>query len=248
MELEIRVEEQLPHWLEQAREIQTSLLPDGPPVYAGYEIAFRSRPAAVVGGDLFDFHETSPDILGLAIGDATGHGLPAALQARDAVVGLRMAAEQNLKLAKTMERLSRVVRTGGTGSRFISLFCAELDARGHLIYVNGGHPPPLILRAGGGDVVALGPTGPVMGLPFAPGYERGFAQLEPSDKLLLYTDGVVEAKDLAGDEFGRDLVVRSAKWAETAQDAVDLVFLALQAFTSGAVQADDETLVVVRRL
>ena len=202
----------------------------------------------MVGGDLFDFPATAPDILGLAIGDATGHGLPAALQARDAVVGLRMAAEQNLELATTMERLSRVVRSGGTGSRFISLFRAELDSHGHLIYVNGGHPPPLIVRAGRRARRSPRPTGPVMGLPIETAYERGHAQLQPGDMLLLYTDGVVEAEDLAGDEFGEELLVRSARWGETAKDAVDLVFLALQAFTTGAPQADDETLVVVRRL
>ena len=239
--------------MEQAQEVQTSLLPAVPPRLPGYDIAFESRPAVIVGGDLFDFLELSPTTLGFSIGDAMGHGMPAALQARDAVVGLRMAAEQDLKITRGMTRLAKVLRgTGSTSgsSRFISLFYGELDVRGNLSYINAGHPAPLLLRSESGQVEALKTGGPVMGLPIEVAYEQGEAVLRPGDLLLLYTDGLTEARNAAGVEWGcRGLLQAVGRVLQQEQrDAKAVVagiFDSLVDFTDGRVASDDRTLVVL---
>ena len=237
--------------MEQAQEVQTSLLPAAPPTIEGYDIAFETRPAVIVGGDLFDFLEFSPSSFGVSIGDAMGHGLPAALQARDAVVGLRMAAAQDLPLEEAMARLARVLRGTSPSSRFLSMFYGELDAAGRIRYSNAGHPAPLLLRAASGHVEQLKAGGPVMGLAIPVAYEQGEAQLEPGDFLVLYTDGLTEARNAAGVEWScRGLlraVARRYSPATTAADVVRAVYEGLAEFTEGAVASDDRTLVVLRR-
>ncbi|HSB61591.1 MAG TPA: SpoIIE family protein phosphatase, partial [Vicinamibacteria bacterium] len=93
---------------DEAAEIQQSLLVEDPPHFSGYEIACRSVPAEEVGGDFYDFHPFNGDVLGLAFGDASGHGLPAALLVRDVVTGLRMGIEKELKIAHVFAKLNRV--------------------------------------------------------------------------------------------------------------------------------------------
>jgi hypothetical protein len=243
---------ELIQFIEQAREIQTSLLPREAPRFDGYDVAFRSRPAMIVGGDIFDFQQVLPSTLGISIGDATGHGLPAALQARDAIVGLRMGVEENLKIVKMIEKLSRVVQAGGSVSRFISLFYTELDRHGNLVYVNAGHVPPLLFRHATGEVVELPSSGPVIGLPVAAHYEQSFERMAPGDVLLLYTDGLCEARNPAGEEHGLERMIavlrREAAKGRTAREVVGRLFEELDAFTGGALQIDDETAVVVRRV
>jgi hypothetical protein len=234
----------------QAREVQTSLLLAAPPEFPGYEIAFGARPAALVGGDVYDFVRVPGGTLGVAVGDAAGHGLGAALQARDVIVGLRMGVEESLKIFRTMEKLASVVRRNSpASSRFISLFYAELHRNGHLIYVNAGHPPPLVLRAAGG-VSTLEASGPVMGLDIVPAvYAPSFDALGRGDLAVLYTDGILEAVDRHDREFGRDRLVGALRERnnESAPDLVTRVFATLDSFTEGAPQSDDQTLVLVRR-
>ncbi|MEM9290330.1 MAG: SpoIIE family protein phosphatase [Acidobacteriota bacterium] len=251
--------------IHEARQVQTSLLPTKAPDFPGFEIAFRARPAELVGGDLYDFrqrHEDDGPTLGIALGDATGHGLPAALQARDAVVGLRMAAEDRRGLLCAVEALSRVTRAGGTGSRFISLVCLELSADGRISYVNAGHIPPLILRADG-RIDNLPSTGRVMGLPVPARYHQRSARLEPGDILVLYTDGIPEARNGDDEEFGLQRMAEVAHQVQARQlqewrsqtraeggelkDVVDAIFEASDHFIDYVAPADDQTLVLVRR-
>jgi sigma-B regulation protein RsbU (phosphoserine phosphatase) len=115
---------------EQARTIQLSLLPPGRREFAGYDVFAASTPAQSVGGDLYDYHHVDPETLGIAVADASGHGLPAALQARDVATGLRMGVERDLKITRMVERLNRVIHQSGLSSRFISLFFGELERNG----------------------------------------------------------------------------------------------------------------------
>src|SRR5437899_220434 len=133
----------------QARAIQLSLLPHGRPSFGECDIAAVSVPAQSVGGDLYDFIHVDRDTLGVAVADSSGHGLPAALQARDVATGLRMGVERDLKLQRVVERLNRVIHQSGLTSRFISMFFGELERNGNLSYINAGHPPPLLLDASG---------------------------------------------------------------------------------------------------
>ncbi len=235
--------------MEEAREIQTSLLPEVPPAFAGFELAMRSRPAVVVGGDIVDFHQHVADALGIVVGDASGHGLPAALHARDAVVGLRVGVEENLKVVKTIEKLDRVLRRGGSRNRFISLFFAEIDSDGNLVYVSAGHNPALLVRAHTGPVERLTSTGPVLGLPLNGRFRRGFQHLDPGDLVAIYTDGLVEAVDARGDEYGLERLIGtlSRHSERSLEDVASEVFATLDRYTGVEPQADDQSLVLIRR-
>ena len=186
--------------LNKAREIQMSLLPLKAPDFPNYDIAGLSVPAEEVGGDLYDFLRIDGDILGVAIADASGHGLPAALQARDAMIGLRMGLEKDLKMAKSIEKLNKVIHASRLSSRFISMFYAELEHSGHLLFVNAGHPPPIILK--GTKQTKLSDGGMILGPNPAATYQRGYAKMEAGDIALLYTDGLTEAMNPKGVEYG----------------------------------------------
>src|SRR5678815_1352577 len=134
--------------IHEARDIQLSLLPAGPPDFEGFDIDGQSHPADVVGGDLFDYIPQSHRLLGVAVADASGHGLPAALQARDVITGMRMGMQGDLKIIAAIERLNRVVNMSRLSSRFVSLFYGEVESNGNFIYCNAGHPPALFLHNG----------------------------------------------------------------------------------------------------
>jgi len=234
--------------LEESRIIQESLLPPAPPRFAGYDIDGRSRPTEIVGGDLFDYLPLSEDLLGVAIADASGHGLPAALLARDVITGLRVSADANLKVVRTVERLNRVIHRAALSSKFISLFYCELERNGTLIYCNAGHNPPLIRRARSFETLERG--GLVLGPNPAARYERGHVVLRPGDTVVLYTDGLIERKDRRGREYGMERLRRLLRDLEgkTAREMVDALFEASDKFANGAPAADDRTAVVIRKL
>jgi hypothetical protein len=105
---------------EEARKIQTSILPRRAPTYGDFEFAGRSDPMETVGGDFFDYIPVTDKILGLAIADVSGHGLPAALQVRDIYMGLRMGLARDFKIVRTVERMNRIIHRSTLTSRFVS--------------------------------------------------------------------------------------------------------------------------------
>src|SRR5262245_55809382 len=128
------VEERLRGGLTEAAQIQQSLLVEEPPAFKGYDLAAHSVPAEEVGGDFFDFISFDDELLGFSIGDASGHGLPAALQVRDVVTGLRMGIEKDLKVAEVFARLNRVIHRSNLSSRFVSVFYGEVDPVGNMVF------------------------------------------------------------------------------------------------------------------
>jgi sigma-B regulation protein RsbU (phosphoserine phosphatase) len=235
---------------EQAQQIQASILPRRAPVFAGYDVAGRTSSMHGMGGDLFDFIPLSEKLLGITIADASGHGLPAALQVRDVYVGLRMGLSRDFKIVRTVERLNEIIHRSSLKSRFVSTFYAELESNGNFIYVNAGHPPPFHIAAGG-EVTRLIHGGPVLGpLPSA-SYERGMVSLAGGDMVVLYTDGITEAL-ASGDttrreEYGvhRLLEVLRAHQGEAAAAILDAVFASVEAWTEDTPPQDDRTVVVV---
>ena len=145
----------------QVAEIQDGLLREAPPRLPGFEIAYRSIPAEEVGGDFCDFVHVAEDLVGFAIGDASGHGLPAALMVRDIVTGLRMGLEKHLRMEYVFSRLNRVIHRSNPSSRYVSVFYGELESNGNLAYVNAGHQPPLLFRRD--RIVELRAGGTVIG-------------------------------------------------------------------------------------
>jgi sigma-B regulation protein RsbU (phosphoserine phosphatase) len=236
----------------EAAEIQQSLLVEDPPEFPGFEIACRSIPAEEVGGDFFDFQVSGGDMLGLAIGDASGHGLPAALLVRDVVTGLRMGIERELKVAHVFAKLNRVIHRSNLSSRFVSVFYGELETDGNLVYVNAGHPPPLLFfqdPTRGNGYMELDTGGTVIGPLPEVQFRRGFARVRPGEVLVLCTDGILERRDRAGEFFGGEglrALVRE-KTGSSAGEILEGLFAAALAFGDGRPWEDDATAVVVRR-
>jgi sigma-B regulation protein RsbU (phosphoserine phosphatase) len=238
----------------EAAEIQQSLLVEEPPAFAGYDLAARSVAADEVGGDFYDFEGFGRDMLGVSIGDASGHGLPAALLVRDVVTGLRMGIEKELKVAHVFEKLNRVIHRSRLSSRFVSVFYGELEADGNLVYVNAGHQPPILFfkeqRPDRLSEMELTIGGTVIGpLPEAR-FRRGFARVHPGEVLLMLTDGILERRDKAGEFFGEDRVraiVRELQ-ARPAAAILDRLFDAAFAWGEARPWEDDATIVVVKRV
>lgn len=235
--------------LREARAIQMSSLPGRAPDFEGFEIAGLSEPAEEVGGDILDFLTIDEHLLGIAMGDASGHGLPAALQARDVITGLRMGVERDLKITAVMRRLNSVIHRGGLTSRFVSLFYGELESNGNFVYVNAGHDPGVILRANG-DMESLGSTGLVMGPVENVSFRRELAHLSPGDLVLLYTDGVTERMGSSGElglagvlEFLREELDSGEEFASLPHRLLRRV----RAFGEDLPWTDDVSLLILRR-
>ena len=232
---------------EQARTIQLSLLPPGRQEFAGYDVFASSSPAETVGGDLYDYFDIDPETLGIAVADASGHGLPAALQARDVATGLRMGVERDLKITRMVERLNRVIHQSGLSSRFISLFFGELERNGNLSYINAGHPPPLLLDSRGVRELSVG--GMLLGPDPGAAYKLGFVHVDRGASLLAYSDGVFEREDRGGKIFGRE---RLGDWLRAtaqlpAEEAVADLIRRLTEYGGGRAFEDDVTVMLVRR-
>jgi sigma-B regulation protein RsbU (phosphoserine phosphatase) len=227
--------------------IQRSLFPERIPEFPGYEIAGRAETADVVGGDFYDFLPLDDEIMGIALGDASGHGLPAALLVRDVVTGLRMGVEKDMKITPALRKLNQVIHRSSLSTKFVSLFYAELERNGNLMYVNAGHIPPfLVLDRGtyrldvGGSV--LGPLPEIR-------FKRGFAHLDKGGILVVFSDGIVERANKKGDQFGEARVAEivSAHRSNGARAILDALFRAARDHTRARWE-DDATIVVVRRL
>ncbi len=231
----------------EARAIQLSLLPAAAPSFGDYDIFAASIPAEEVGGDLYDFIRVSQRSLGIAVADASGHGLPAALQARDAIIGLRMGVEENLRISATLEKLNRVVNHSALASKFISLFYAELESAGTIVYCNAGHNPPLLWD--GAAFRELSRGGMILGPNPTSQYERGYETLALGSILLAYTDGIVEAVNPSDEAFGMDrlrAVISDHAWA-SARELVEAVFASVREHAGGDTRDDDQTVVAVLR-
>jgi len=237
----------------EAAEIQQSLLLEEAPDFPGYDIACRSLPAEEVGGDFYDFFPFDGEMMGIAIGDASGHGLPAALLVRDVVTGLRMGIEKDLKMSHVFSKLNRVIHRSNLSSRFVSVFYGELEADGTLIYINAGHQPPMLFvndPKHPDRVIELVKGGTVIGpLPEAR-FQRGIAHVRPGEVLVLCTDGILERRNRAGDFFGEERLkelVRKRRESDT-ETILEAIFAAAFAFGDGRTWEDDATALIVRRL
>jgi sigma-B regulation protein RsbU (phosphoserine phosphatase) len=236
----------------EARRIQSSILPRKIPIYGSFEFAAKSEPMEIVGGDFYDFIPITDKILGLAIADVSGHGLPAALQVRDVYTGLRMGLSRDFKIVRTVERLNEIIHRSTLTSRFVSMFYGELELSGNFIFVNAGHPAPHYVRADG-TAQPLREGGAVLGPIRQATYERGFIRLQPGELVVLTTDGILESQAPGGPdgkpgEYGEErlLAVVRAHLARPAKEIVDAVFTDVDRYRGSRALKDDRTVVVVR--
>ncbi len=190
--------------LDTARRIQRSILPRDVPSIDGVRVTVRYLPMTAVAGDLYDFFLPAGGPLGLLVADVSGHGVPAALIASMVKVA---ASSHKQEIAEPGQFLTSMNRTldGQLGGQFVTAICAHLDrAGGVMAYAGAGHPPILHWRASTRELVPLHSTGMILGpFPGAP-YDTGRQAIAPGDRLALYTDGLLEARDAAGRMFGDD--------------------------------------------
>lgn len=229
----------------EAQRIQQSILPQRVPKFEGFDIYGRTKAAETVSGDFYDFIPITESILGLAIADGSGHGLPAALIVRDVYMGLRMGVDRDFKIVRTLQKLNQIIHRSRLTTKFVSVFYGELELGGTFIYSNAGHNPPFILKDGnrfellrnGGSV--LGPT------PDAT-FMRGYVQLNPGDVLCMYTDGIVEARDRKDREFGLERLQKLVKANRDlfAQEIARQIFARVDDWAPEA--EDDRTVVIVK--
>lgn len=236
----------------EARKIQVSIQPKREPVYGDFDIIGRTEAMDEVGGDFFDYIPITTKILGLAIADVSGHGLPAALQVRDVHMGLRMGLGRDYKIVRTVERLNEIIHRSTLTSRFVSLVYGELELSGNFIYVNAGHPPPFHLAADG-EVKFLEEGGAVLGPLAAAAYERGMVKLGAGDLVVLYTDGITETRGWNEEgkleEFGVERVIALCRRLSErpAREIAGAIFAAVKDFSGDRPVADDRTVLVIRR-
>jgi serine phosphatase RsbU (regulator of sigma subunit)/pSer/pThr/pTyr-binding forkhead associated (FHA) protein len=243
---EERAKHRLDEELSLARNIQQSLLPRSFPAEGWLRAAGGSVASRMVGGDYFDVTRVNPHCWSAVVADVSGKGPGAALLAALLQGALIAASEEPSVLGRRMERLNRFLLDRTGGEKYATVFHCLLDRDGRLSYVNAAHCPPLLARAGV-PLAELDATGMPVGLVEAARYEVAEARLAPGDKLVIYTDGVTEAQNAAGEFFGkkklREIVAASA--AESCQAIHDAIQQAVTAFTEGAEQSDDITLLVL---
>lgn len=197
--------------LQQAREIQQSLLPKEIPQVTGFEIEGAWEPASVVGGDYYDVIKLSETKLGICIADVVGKSVSAALLMANVQASVRAFATESTPPSVLCRRVNSVLCANIAVGKFVTLFYAVLDAeRGSLRYTNAGHPLPILIRANG-EVEELQNGGAVIGVFPDWKYEDSVVRLGPGDRLLLFTDGITEAGLPGGEEFGEQRLVAGAR-------------------------------------
>lgn len=231
-----------------AAEIQQALLPKPIASLTYVEAAAASIPCRSIGGDFFDYLEQFGDAFGFALGDVSGKGPPAALMS---ALMQGMFAAQSPHAggpAPIVTAINKALCRRGIEARFVTLMFGVITPGGKLTYCNAGHNPPFIVGKSG--VRRLEAGGPVVGLlEFAP-FDEESVQLEVGDTIVVFSDGVSEAMDRAGEELGDDRLIAAVRAAieQGAQGLVEHVVAAVREFTTGAPQSDDITVMVIRYL
>jgi len=238
--------------IEIAREVQEGLFPQNYPPVPGLEYIGYCRPALGVGGDYYDFVRVDDRALGIAVGDVSGKGIPAALLMASLRASLHaQAIAAPTDLGTLMSRLNALIFEASPGNRYATFFYGQYDARTrHLSYVNAGHNPPLVFRPRDGalEILKVEGGGTVIGLLPAAEYTECGLDLAPGDLFVGYTDGVSEAMNTEGEEWGEERMTQAIRACLHLHPraVVQQVMAAADAFASGARQNDDMTLVVMR--
>ncbi len=233
-----------------AAKIQHDLLPKDFPHVHGYDIAGRSLAAHMVGGDSYDCIPITPRRLAICLGDVSGKGLPAALLMANVQATLRAQTTLDPSARECLARSNTLLFRSTSSDKFVTLFYSILDTETHqLQFTNAGHDPP-ILYATNGDIRRLKTGGIVLGIMEDYPFEQETVSLAPSDVLVIYSDGVAEAMNAQGEQFGENRltsVIRNHHGKESTE-IIELIVNAVNEHTAGHPQYDDMTLVVVKRL
>ena len=252
LHIEAAEKKQMEKDLQIANEVQRILLPAESPLIDGFEIAGTNLPARYVSGDYFDYIPLDADRCGVAIADVSGKGIPAALLTAMVRTALRLLSAENQSPAELLKRLNAQIYPDIKEDMFISMAYVVVDRRNaELRLVRAGHDAPLLYRAKDQSVTKISPPGMAVGIDSGGAFNRvthDFSLLlEPGDCLILYTDGVPEAQDRNGDEFGLEAMIRSiqASAPEGAAGIVQRVTSDVRAFIGDQAPYDDITLITI---
>jgi serine phosphatase RsbU (regulator of sigma subunit) len=243
----LRAKEALEREVEIAREVQRELLPRAVPEVRGLELAGVCLPAIGVGGDYYDYLPLPDERIGLVIADVSGKGIPAALLMAGLQASVRSLTLPGIPPCEVCRRLNDMVHETTSAARYATLFFALYDPHDrNLVYTNAGHFPPLHIGANG--PVRLSQGGLPIGLMPGSLYGEGRRELGIGDLLVLYTDGVVEQPNPAGEEFGEARLVELLARHRDASlsDLLNVVVEEIRRFSAGGPPHDDITLVFAR--
>jgi len=243
----LRRELELAQQIEEAEEIQRGLLPRQIPSLPGCRIAVSWKPLSALGGDYFDVLRFDPGRFAICIGDVVGKGVPAALLMSNFQAMVRNIARGAESPGEVCQRLNSFVCGAVTSNRFITFFYALMDMEKRTLrYANAGHNPPIVARRDG-SWERLSAGGTVLGVLSDRSYSEAEIALAPGDRILLYTDGLTEARNAAEEEFGEqrliDMVLRRPHLDP--QALRDGILQSATAFSGGSLQ-DDATLIAIR--
>ncbi|MFN1835649.1 GAF domain-containing SpoIIE family protein phosphatase [Balneola sp. MJW-20] len=235
--------------MKMAKNIQLNLLPKSNPELKGYEVAALNIPAKSVGGDYYDFILLDSGKTGFCVGDITGKGMPAAMLMANLQATLRSQCTIFEDPGTCLKGTNKQLHRSTEATKFATLFYGVLDQEnGTLEYANGGHDAPLLYRKND-PVKELNATGLLLGVMPESDYTIGRIELEPGDLLALYTDGITEAMDKAGNEYGFDRLKTqlSGMAHESAETIKEGLLKDLKSHTGEAAQSDDITLMLIKR-
>ncbi|MDX9790189.1 MAG: PP2C family protein-serine/threonine phosphatase, partial [Candidatus Kapabacteria bacterium] len=232
-----------------ALEIQRNLLPDKSPKLNNFEISGTSIPSRHVGGDLYDYVDLGDGRLLVAIADVSGKGIPASLIMANFQAALSALASAGLDLKDILQRINRLLCKNTAPDKFVtSFFCIIDDNTKKIYYINAGHNPPYF-RKSDGTITPLTKGGLIIGfLDMQLNYESDVIDFDKDDLLVLYTDGVTEAENLRREEYGEErlkkLIYNINK--HSPDECIELIVGDVNEFSSGTLQRDDITLVIIK--
>jgi len=234
--------------LEVARQVQLELLPASDPDLPGYDISAYNFPTEEVSGDYYDWVPIYDDQIGIVIADVSGKGVPAALLMAFLRASLRAATHVGYATNVSMAKVNFLLWESIERNQFVTAFYGILDAANRtLSYSNAGHNPPLLLNAEGKTRYIHRGEQP-LGMFRDTRYHEYYLSFEPGDVLVLYTDGVTEALNPAGEEFGRERLAEAVKknYSLPARELIAAVETAVLDWTNGAGANDDVTFFVIK--
>jgi PAS domain S-box-containing protein len=253
-EAELRSKEEQ---MRAAREIQQRLFPRHAPVIHGFDIAGTSVPADATGGDYYDFLPMMDGHLGLVVADVSGHGLGPSLLMVETRALLRVVARNRIDPGEILARANRVLSEDVEGKNYVTLIFARLNPKtGEVLHANAGHPAAVVITAKGEVKAQLRRTGGPLGFAIGPPIAASLpVWLSPGDILVLYTDGIKEARRSrlhpdAGEEFGLDRIVEAVRLnaAKSSEEIVKALCEQARAYSAPDPLEDDLTLLVVKAL
>lgn len=248
---ELVEKEKLERELELARQIQMSVLPAALPVVEGFEFGALMAPARAVGGDFYDFIPLGGGKLGVAVGDVTDKGIPAAILMAQTFALLHAEASRADSPAQALQRVNANLLEMNARGLFVTVLYGELEAEGRCFrYARAGHVPPICAGPNGGAALLRVGLGQPLGILEDPQLDQNAVQLPPGSLLLLYTDGATEESNLQGEYFGEARLRRALESAASrvAGDIPALIYRELENFKGSASLSDDVTLIAVRSL